>query len=407
MSGPAADPSVERRKLEALLDLGRRMSAARDMEELLVVLTRATPSLVDADRATLYIFNRDHDEIWSKIATELEIREIRLSVGQGAAGLAAQTLQPVNVTDARTDPRVAARVIDEKTGYETRTTLAVPLLNLRKELVGVLQVVNKRGGVFDEDDQSLLVAFASYAGVCLENALVSEAHRRQERHALVGRFASTIAHDMRNPLSIISGYAQLVAERFPDGREYADIICAETERLAGMIGELLEYARGGDDDLTVRPYSLGAFFVELLRLVERDFQIAGMRLDTDIQYDRSLPINRNKLMRACLNITNNAREAMGSKGTLRIAARRGEGVVDITFTDTGPGIPREIREKVFEPFVTFGKKAGTGLGLAIAKKIVEAHGGSIDVADGPGGLGTTFSIKLPAPMEAEALAARK
>lgn len=393
----AAEPGVERHKLEQVLDLGRQMSAARDMEELLAVVTHAVLPLVNADRATLYIHNPAAKEVWSKIATELEIAEIRLSVGQGAAGIAAQTLQPVNIADARTDSR-SARAIDKKTGYETRTILCVPLLNLKKELVGVLQVLNRKDGrPFDGSDERALGSFGSYAAVCLENALLSEEARRQEKHALVGKFASTIAHDMRNPLSIISGYAQLVAERAPEVCDQADIICAETERLSGMIGELLEYARGGDDDLTVRPYSLGAFFVELLRLVERDFKLSGIRLETDIQFDDPLPINRNKLLRACLNITNNAREAMGGRGTFRIAARRVGDSVEITFTDTGPGVPKEIRTRIFQPFVTHGKGSGTGLGLAIAKKIVDAHGGTISVTDGPAGKGTTFVIRLPSP----------
>jgi signal transduction histidine kinase len=381
--------------VEILLQLGREMSAARDVEELLAIMTRAVVPLVGAERATLYIYNPTNDEIRSKIATELEIREIRLKSGEGAAGIAAQTKKIVNVADASSDKRVK-RAIDEKTGFHTRNMVCVPLVNIRKDLVGVLQVLNKKGpDPFTSDDERFLEAFASYAGVCLENALLTEAARREERAGLIGRFAATIAHDMRNPLSIISGYAQLVAERFPDGREYADVICAESERLSGMIGELLEYARGGDDDLTVRPYSLGAFFVELLRLVERDFKLAGIRLETDIQFDEPLPINRNKLLRACLNITNNAREAMGGRGTFRIAARKVANEVQISFTDTGPGIAPEIRGRIFEPFVSHGKASGTGLGLAIGKKIVEAHGGTIGVADGPGGKGTTFTIALP------------
>lgn len=388
-------------KLEQIIDLGRRMSAARDMEELLAVVTHAVLALVNADRATLYIHNPAANEVWSKIATELEIAEIRLPVGQGAAGIAAETLKPVNIPEARADPRTAHARIDKKTGYETRSILCVPLQNLKKELVGVLQVLNRKDGLpFDAEDERILTSFGSYAAVCLEHALLAAEARSQERHALVGRFASTMAHDMRNPLSIISGYAQLIAEQQPGARDHADVICAETERLSGMIGELVEYARGADDDLTVRPYSLGAFFVELLRLVERDFKLSGIRLETDIQFDDPLPINRNKLLRACLNLTNNAREAMGGRGSFRIAARRTADAVEMTFTDTGPGIPKEIRGRIFQPFISHGKASGTGLGLAIARKIVEAHGGTIAVADGPGGKGTTFTIRLPARVTA-------
>src|SRR5439155_21487859 len=115
-------------------------------------------------------------------------------------------------------------------------------------------------GPFTKDDERVLTIFGWYAGVCLENALMSETARRHEQLALVGRFASTVAHEMQNPLQVISGYAQIIAASAPDWREQADMICAEVERLSGMIGELMEFAHGGGEDLTVRPYGLRAFF---------------------------------------------------------------------------------------------------------------------------------------------------
>jgi signal transduction histidine kinase len=395
----SAARSVSSPRLVHLFELGRLMSAARDVEELLQVVTRAVVPLLDAERATLYIHNPAANQVVSKVATDLEIGEIRLGMGEGAAGIAAETRRPVRVDDARADPRTQ-RQFDERTGFETRALLCVPLLNLKKDLVGVLQVLNKRGGgAFTEEDERLLTAFGAYAAVCLEHALLAAQARDQERMAIVGRLASTIAHDIRNPLSIISGYAQLVAETHPDAREHADVICAEAERVSGMFGELLEFVRGTDEGLTVRPYSLGAFFAELFRVIERDFRLSGIRLETDIRWNGALPISRPKLLQACLNISGNAREAMGSRGVFTVAAREEDGDAVITFTDTGPGIPKEIRARLFEPFVTHGRKTGAGLGLAIAKKIVEAHGGSISAEDGPGEIGTRITIRLPIPRE--------
>ena len=393
-------------RLVHLFDLGRLMSAARDVDDLLSIVTRAVVPLLEAERATLYIHNPGAGQVISKVATGLEQGEIRLGLGEGAAGIAAQTRAPVNVADARTDPRTA-KTYDRRTGFETRSLLCVPLVNIRKDLVGVLQVLNKRGGgPFTAEDEALLTAFGAYAAVCLEHALVAAQARDQERMALVGRLASTIAHDIRNPLSVISGYAQLVAERWPEAREHADVICAEAERISGMFGELMEFVRGSDEGLTVRPYSLGAFFAELFRMIERDFRLSGIRLETDIRWNGALPISRSKLLQACLNISNNARDAMSSGGLFRIAAAQEGSDVAIRFTDTGPGIAKEIRSRLFEPFVSFGRKTGAGLGLAIAKKLVEAHGGTIEARDGPGAIGTEVEIRIPVPRDVRGLEGR-
>lgn len=395
----AGDRAVEGGRLVHLLELGRLMSAARDVDELLQVVTRAVVPLVGAERATLYIHNAQAGQVISKVATGLEAGEIRLGLGQGAAGIAAETRRPVNVADARTDPRTA-KSFDAKTGFETRSLLCVPLLNMKRELTGVLQVLNKSGGgAFTEEDERLLLAFGATAAVCLENSLLAAQARDHERMAIIGRLAATIAHDIRNPLSIISGYAQLMAEQFPEAREHADVICAESERVSGMFGELMEFVRGSDEGLTVRPYSLGAFFAELFRMIERDFRLSGIRLETDIRWNGALPISRSKLLQACLNISNNARDAMSAGGLFRIAARALGPDVVITLTDTGPGIAKEVKARLFEPFVTFGRKTGAGLGLAIAKKIVEAHGGAIEARDGPGGIGTEIEIRMPIPRQ--------
>lgn len=391
-SGPARALTV----LDRLLALARRLSAASDIDAVLAAITDEVSAALDAERATLFIYDGARRELVSRVATALEIEEIRLPLGVGAAGLAARDLAPVRIDDAQTDSR-CSRSVDECTGYRSRTLLCMPVLGLNRQLAGVVEVLNKRTGPFTPADEELLSIVAAYAAMGLDNANLADEARRKDRMAVVGNMASTIAHDIRNPLTIISGYASLLADLYPDGREYADVIVAEVERLSGMLTELLDFARGGEEDLALRSYDLGAFLVELLRLLERDFQLSGIPIVTGIEYQGPIHVNRNRLLRACLNISNNAREAMDGRGVFTVSSRRTDDAVEISFTDTGPGIPREIRERLFTAFVTHGKDAGTGLGLAIARKIVEGHGGSIAWAEGPGGRGTTFTIRLPPP----------
>ncbi len=137
-----------------------------------------------------------------------------------------------------------------------------------------------------------------------------------------------------------------------------------------------------------------AFVNDLVAFLERDFEEKGMALRRELDYAGPLLMDEAKIRRALYNIASNARDAMAAGGVLTIVTRRVDSSVEFRLCDTGPGIPPEIRDTMFEPFVSFGKPSGTGLGLAIAKKAAEDHGGSIAV-ESELGQGATFIIRVP------------
>jgi two-component system sensor histidine kinase HydH len=226
---------------------------------------------------------------------------------------------------------------------------------------------------------------------------LQEEVRRSERLASLGRLASGVAHEIRNPLSSIKGFAQYFREKFEEGSEdksYADIIIKEVERLNRVVTQLLDFAR--PKELHLQSYPLSQMIEHPLKLVQGDFDKKGIGLKTSL-LEEKVEVDRDQITQALLNIFLNAMESMNGRGELQVRTvlkpeKRG---VEISITDTGSGIRRENLSKIFDPFFST-KKKGTGLGLAITAKIIEAHKGEI-TAESEEGRGTTFKIFLPLP----------
>lgn len=225
---------------------------------------------------------------------------------------------------------------------------------------------------------------------------MEEKVHRSERLASLGRLASGVAHEVRNPLSAIKGFAQYFRDKFQTGSEdrgYADIMIQETERLNRVIDGLLDFAR--PRELDAGPHPLSQILERPLQLIRSDLDRKGITLTASMP-EVLVRADPDQMTQALLNLFLNSIDAMGQGGELLVAAttRPEEGRVEIRITDSGTGISQEDLSRIFDPFFST-KKKGTGLGLAITAKIIEAHRGDISV-ESRQGKGTTFKIYLPA-----------
>jgi GAF domain-containing protein len=159
----------EERKLARMQEIGAALGSTLDLDRLLSLIMDKVTELVGADRSTLYLVSDDGRELWSKVAQGDEIREIRLRVGEGIAGWVAQSGAVVNIPDAYADPRFA-QDYDRRTGYRTRSILCMPIRNNLGRVVGVIQVLNKRGGPFTQADVQLLETVGGQAAISIENS---------------------------------------------------------------------------------------------------------------------------------------------------------------------------------------------------------------------------------------------
>ena len=169
----SAVPAPLRDNSTILLDVMRSLAAERDLTALLQKIMQKTSEVMEADRSTLFLVDEDKQEIWSKVAQGESVKEIRVPLGVGIAGHVAKTGEVVNIADAYKDPRFNPEV-DRRTGYKTHTILCMPMRRLSGKIAGVIQVLNKRAGVFSKQDEELLEAFASQAGIAVRNALLNE-----------------------------------------------------------------------------------------------------------------------------------------------------------------------------------------------------------------------------------------
>ena len=229
-------------------------------------------------------------------------------------------------------------------------------------------------------------------------ALIPRAEGEESRP--LGSLAAGMAHEIRNPLSSIKGFATYFRERYrdiPEDRDTADILIQEVDRLNRVITQLLEFAR----PLTLRqvPVDLAEVAERALQVVSGEAREKGISLKTRLPRDLpKVPADPDRLQQVFLNLYLNALAAMEPGGVLTTAASAApDGTVRLQVTDTGAGIPEEDLGRVFDPYYTT-KASGTGLGLAIVHKIVEAHGGDIRLESVPG-RGTTVSVRIPAGKE--------
>ena len=205
-SAPAGESYVEARvrKLQSLLEVGKALTAVLDLESLLKLVVDEASKMVDADRCSMFLVDRDRGEIWSKIAHGVG-QEIRLPIGSGISGFVAQSGEIVNIPDAYEDPRFN-RETDTRTGYRTRSMLCVPMRRGDGEVVGLLLALNKKQGAFDSDDESMLTALGGQAAGAITNAILHE-----EIAQLFEGFirASVVAIESRDPST--SGHSERVA----------------------------------------------------------------------------------------------------------------------------------------------------------------------------------------------------
>jgi signal transduction histidine kinase len=218
-----------------------------------------------------------------------------------------------------------------------------------------------------------------------------------ERLAVIGRFSRSIVHDLKNPLNIISLTSEVSAmdktEREVRQRSHATIR-KQVERINDMVGEILDFTQGAPGDLVLTPIDYGVYVRQLLEEIRPEVELRGCRLEVDALPNIKLRLDPKRLRRVFHNLTHNATDAMsaGGKIMLRFRVKGNEVITEIE--DTGPGIAKEIADKLFEAFATFGKAHGTGLGLSICKKIIEEHHGRIWATNQPG-KGALFSFSLP------------
>lgn len=207
--------------LLSLLKIGRMVSAETNLDLLLETTAKETAKALNADRCTVFLHDKENDELWSKVATGMGAEEIRFPANKGLAGYVAKTGNTINIQDAYNDERFN-KEIDNKTGYTTKTILCMPIRNIKHEIIGVFQVLNKNNGIFTSEDEDILIALGSSAGIALENTRLFNHQQKmlEEQKKLFESFIATLATSIDARDKITSGHSSRV-------RMYSELICEQ------------------------------------------------------------------------------------------------------------------------------------------------------------------------------------
>jgi signal transduction histidine kinase len=244
-----------------------------------------------------------------------------------------------------------------------------------------------------EDEMGRLAR--SFNAMCASIRRAHEERICQERLSTIGHLSGSIVHDLRNPLAAIYGGAEMLVD--------ADLPPAHVKRLAGniyhasqriqeLLQDLLNVSRGKTS--APEPCRLREVAAAACESLAATAESHGATLTVEIAAEIELPLERSRMERAFVNLIGNAIEAMPEGGDVRISAQLDGSTVVAHVDDTGPGVAQEIRSKLFQPFVTAGKRNGLGLGLALTRQAILEHGGDLWAGNAPGG-GARFSMCLP------------
>lgn len=197
--------------LVSLVKIGRSITAVTDIDVLLKVIAEETKIAIQADRCTVFMYDKEKNELWSKVALGMDSQEIRFPADKGLAGYVVKTGEPLNIPDAYNDSRFNPD-IDKETGYRTKTILCMPIKNNNQEIIGAFQVLNKLNGVFTKGDEDLLAAIGGSASIALENAQLFEQQKElyKEQKELFESFIDTLATSIDARDKITAGHSSRV-----------------------------------------------------------------------------------------------------------------------------------------------------------------------------------------------------
>jgi K+-sensing histidine kinase KdpD len=379
-----------RRELMLLFETERAISQSYDLKEMLGSIVETALSAMNARSGAIHLLDERGiklEVIAGKGALGASLQNGAFQVGEGVVGNVVKTSEPIAVNDLHGMKR--GRVV-------VHSIAAVPIQTKDAGTIGVLELLNKkdkRG--FTSEDVKALAVVAAQAGRAIASERRRKERERSERLTTIGQMLSGIMHDLRTPMTLISGYTQIMAltEKVADREQYAHMVLKQVEVLSAMTKDLLAFARG-ERSILIRKVYVARFMEEMKEYLEKEFEGSGVVLRADVKYRGAARFDETKMRRVFHNIARNAREAMpgGGKFTITVTSQGGDLVID--FLDTGSGIPKEIEGRIFEPFSTSGKVGGTGLGLAMVKQIAEEHLGQVSYSSDPK-RGTRFTFRIP------------
>lgn len=398
----AEQAHLKARLFESLANVSRAINTAMNLEEALQAITREARTLMGAKMAVVLMLDASRE--WLEVrassgAGEAYLAKPPLSVADSLVGSVVRRRKPLQEENVQTSTRYQQSEVARLEGLVAM--LSVPLL-YQEQALGALSVYKDQPYTFSNEEVRILGSLAELSAIAIQKARlyervldVEEMLKQKEKLSALGWLAAEVAHEIRNPLTVLKLLYHSLDLRFDSGdprARDAEIITAKIDDLNRIVERFLDFARTAEP--AMERIQLNEVVEELCLLVRHKLGQQNIQLERDLAPD--LPPVRadaSQLEQSFLNVVLNAAEAMPEGGTLRLRTFARDGLVGLEFADSGHGMSDP--DRALTSVLQSTKRGGTGIGLAIIRRVVEAHSGRIEIQSAPG-CGTTVRVTLPA-----------
>lgn len=375
--------------LQAILQTAQLLAEDVDLDEVLEQSLERLLAISNTDRG--FIMLLEGGELIPKVQRNLGkelVRDIQLSMSTVHAVF--EKGDPIWIHNVGADEKLSSHqsILD----LQLKTILCLPLV-IQGRRTGVVYLDSRRI-ITEPVDRATFEAIVSLCAIAIERTRLSEDNLRNQVLATVGQVASSIVHDFKNALFVVRGHAELLEVVSPDPKihHHSQAILEAVERLSALSMDVLDYAKVREP--LRRALEIGPFLTGIVEPLKQRAKELGVSLDTE-GTPCTANLDPNRFARVVENLLANALDATAeTRGSVVLGWERVTGGVQVRVKDTGKGIPKKVMRRIFEPFYSYGKRKGTGLGMATVKKIVEEHGGSLEVLSEEG-QGTTVIMTIP------------
>ncbi|MBL9170792.1 MAG: GAF domain-containing protein [Verrucomicrobiales bacterium] len=398
-----AQLGLKARLFEALINVSQTINTTINLDEALRAIARQSALLMEAKLCSLLLVDPSGE--WMDLKAchgggKAYREKPRLSVEESLVGIVLRRGKPVQVENVKTSNRYQQTEVARREGLTS--LLSVPLIHERK-CIGVLNIYKGERYSFSNEEIKIVSALAELSAIAIRKARlyeqileVEEALRQNEKLSALGLLAAEVAHEIRNPLTVMKLLYHSLNLRFPEqdprSRD-AQIISEKMEHLNRIVEQILTFARSAEPQF--RPVDVNRLIQDLNLLLRHKLQQHGVEGMLELASDLPLVMADDAQMeQVFLNLSLNALQAMPQGGKLLIRTERTATQVAIVFKDNGVGMTREQKDYAFGSILQSSKPGGTGLGLAVVQRVVESHRAELQIESTPG-VGTTVRILMP------------
>ena len=422
-TGVSSEALQRNQEIALLQAAGRSLGSSLDPQQVLATTLSQVNELLDVEAASLALVDRETGFITFQLAIgggNDAVKGLRLEPGQGIVGQSIADGRAVLVADVMADPRWFGGV-DKISGYETRSLMCVPL-RVKGQVIGALEVLNKRDGPFTGDDLRLVTSLGDLAAQAIENARLhdeirlhvhdlqvayDEVHKLDE---LKSAFIRNVSHELRTPLALIEGYTELLLEEqlgtlLPEQLNALALVLEKAAGLNRLVNDIISLQTIGTMGFDMELLSMTALATSAVEALRPKGGKAGIRLVLSILAEEEqlqLQGDARRLGQVLSHLLDNAVKFSPNGGKVSLSLEREADMIVVQVQDEGIGLSTDQLERVFDRFYQVDGSAtrhfgGTGLGLALVKEVVEAHGGTVWAeSGGAAGKGCIFTMCLPA-----------